>query len=1218
MRAAACVSGLSRAAYLVALLLPAMANAQSARRLPVDLRGLSGAIAGRVCRDLNSDGVCQQEEPRLPGVRLVLETGQEVRTDERGRYHFAQIRSRISDTTGGPDLLPGRHRIRADPRGLLPGAKVVPQAVTVEVPVVGLVLQNFAVQERAPAAEVEVTSRGVPPTAALTPERRVLFLVTGRATPGETVFVDGVRAETSAQGVYRASVPLGPGSNEVSVKLISPEGAVRLYAQQIDVVPRPNGALVIPREPRPTARVRLPGSTSEPASAGAGRVRVEGPAGSTVGHPGGQVVIGEEGAIDVPVELTPGTNVLPLRIQRPGEAAREERLEIEARARPFVVALLDVEVASVTTRTEAGSAQGLQLLGRGAAHGEVPFGRFLLQGEVDVRDQDVEDVRSFGIGVLAAPRDVLALERAVDPEETPLVYADESSSVVPNEAGGRVRLELSHPELGALGFGTYRAQFAGSEFGRYHRELFGPWVRVGTDPKAALSVRAQGFASNGATDPVSGISTRPAHVEFLPTGGSLFYLPHAFVSRGSERVRVVVRDGLTSVPIAETHLIRGVDYELDAQSGRILLAQPLSFALAPPQLATELPTMGAEPVLVVDYEYTDFGAANRAAAGGEARATLGPVTLSAGGVGEGVSDERYRLIRAGASVKLFGLLLSAEAAQSSGRAHLPDDVAISSSGGLDFITPDEAPSWSGANANGWALGVRLRGETFAGGRIDASWRRRTPSFSDESWDARGPLAQLSATVEQPVGPVVVGVIGDGRTAVDPRDPFGRTEIATRTLGGYVAYRAESFEARVEAKDSDVTLDARASEEERVQGGRTSVGASARYKVAPWLWVSAGHRQAISSRGEGPGAFNDSFSSVGADITVNERTQLGVRGGWGPKMGALAWATGKYAKGPHTYYGSYSVDPDGPDFGERKAVTGARTTLNDGSAIFVEDVGAHDATSVRLARAVGASYALAPGLVVTARYERGVKSPIDVVAPLRRDAGGLSASWVRERVKLYGRAETRFERGRDVLAPLSIATAVDRVQRVASAAGSVEVLSNLEVGGRLNWSDTHQHERLVARLLEGSAGVAWRIDPAMVLVHYGVERELSPVRATVGERVEQRISVMPSVKVGDRFAVAGGAHLGWYKDAAEEGTVLSASIRPSVRVVAGLEVAAEVARRSLAPDGESLDALRGEVGYRFGEDLLLAGGYTLYGYSGLGLSPTDGDSQRAYLRAEAAW
>jgi hypothetical protein len=72
------------------------------------------------------------------------------------------------------------------------------------------------------------------------------------------------------------------------------------------------------------------------------------------------------------------------------------------------------------------------------------------------------------------------------------------------------------------------------------------------------------------------------------------------------------------------------------------------------------------------------------------------------------------------------------------------------------------------------------------------------------------------------------------------------------------------------------------------------------------------------------------------------------------------------------------------------------------------------------------------------------------------------------------------------------------------------------------------------------------------------------------------------------------------------------------VVGGLELAAEVARRSSAPDGGELAAVRAEAGYRIGDQFLMALGFTVLGYSGLGLDPTAQQNNRLYLRGEVAY
>jgi hypothetical protein len=81
--------------------------------------------------------------------------------------------------------------------------------------------------------------------------------------------------------------------------------------------------------------------------------------------------------------------------------------------------------------------------------------------------------------------------------------------------------------------------------------------------------------------------------------------------------------------------------------------------------------------------------------------------------------------------------------------------------------------------------------------------------------------------------------------------------------------------------------------------------------------------------------------------------------------------------------------------------------------------------------------------------------------------------------------------------------------------------------------------------------------------------------------------------------------------------LLASLRPSLRVWNGIEVAAEVGRRSADPDGEGLYTVRGELGYRY-DGFLIAGGYTMIGYRATSLDPTVSSPGRVYLRAEMAY
>jgi hypothetical protein len=247
----------------------------------------------------------------------------------------------------------------------------------------------------------------------------------------------------------------------------------------------------------------------------------------------------------------------------------------------------------------------------------------------------------------------------------------------------------------------------------------------------------------------------------------------------------------------------------------------------------------------------------------------------------------------------------------------------------------------------------------------------------------------------------------------------------------------------------------------------------------------------------------------------------------------------------------------------------------------------------------------------------VRSLLDVAPSLRRDTGGLTATVAKDRLSFFARAEVRSERGRPMLAVGG--DSVRRLQGVVSGAVQWEPLDIVRASLRLNWAHSTNHDVLEARVLEGTAGLAFRLSPAMVLLRYAVTRDLLPARAgepSFAESLLQVASVMPSVRIG-KFGLGAGAHAAWAR--AEDGVLLSASLRPSFEVVSGLELAAEVARRSRATDGGELTALRGELGYRFNESMLIAAGYTMFGFSGIGIAGgAEGRNDRLYLRAELGY
>ena len=1184
-----------------AVLVPGLGHAQLARVEPSEL---AAALAGRVCRDVDEDGQCGAEEPGLSGVRVVLATGREVRTDAQGRYHFAEVDARTPNGTGGLHLRPGRHRVKVDRRTLPPDSEPSPEAATVEVPWAAAVLQDFAVRMRAlPSGSFVLSYQKAPPAAVAVPGG-VDFLVAGQATPGDRVRVSGTEAQVAADGTWRARVLLAPGENVLWLSSTSASNTVRFFLQRVELVARGSGWLVIPRAPEPRGLLRLPGRKDEPVSSGPTLLHAEFPPGTRVRWPQGELEVGPSGVVEIPLVLALGRNEVPLELLREGESVRTFQLVLEAVSQPFAVGLLDVE------GTYAPGTGGFRLRGRGAAHAEARLGPVSLTGELDLRDTDVDALRGQPPSAWLRPRVAGRLDRVPDPDLAIPEWGDTSVGLTPNPAEGRLRLEARHDAYGRAGLGTYRALQAEGEVGRYHRPLFGPYAELAS---ALGPVRAgvEAFAG-GLVDPTLRLAAVPVSEEFHTTGGSLYFLGTGSVAEGSELVRVELRDGLTGLPLAERHLVRGRDYDIDYLSGRLLLARPLSLVAGEPLLRTDALGASTEPVLTVQYAALRSGGANDAV-GGEAWVGWESGRVSVSAVREQRQGAPFQLLSGKARGTLGGYTLMAEVARSAGLALGTEDYGLSDDGGLTFFRPGVAPGTGGD-----ALSVRLRGPGFSkGGSLDAAFRRRTRGFSDGTHVDTVAFRQLSLRAVQPLGPVRLTLLGDDRLEADPRRPFSEAEVGARTLGVGVGYEGEGWGVTLEARDASLSASELPGEGPLLEGGRTSVGLEGHLGSAERWRVSVGHRQSLRLYGEGPGRVDDTFSSVGVDLGLSQELRLGVRGGWGPALGPLAWVHGTWQRGPEVYYGSYSVDVDGPDVGAGRAVSGARTELADGTHLFVEDVSSHDANAVRLARAVGFQQTVFDSLRVGGRYERGVRHPLDLPSTLTRDVAGLFGQLVLPRFRADGRAELRYERGVPVRgAPV----ALERVQAVVMLAAEAVLRDDLTLSSRVDFSRTSHQVGLEARLLEGYAALAWRPGPLLLVARYGVQRELLPgARAAFGERTLQTFSLLPAVRLGDRFAVAAGGHLGRGSLGGASVWVFTGSLRPSVRVVGGLEVAVEGARRTTAPVGESLEALRGELGYRVDDRLRVAAGYTLLGFTGLGMTEEASDgADRLYLRAELAY
>ena len=118
---------------------------------------------------------------------------------------------------------------------------------------------------------------------------------------------------------------------------------------------------------------------------------------------------------------------------------------------------------------------------------------------------------------------------------------------------------------------------------------------------------------------------RSAHEEFIGTGSSVFLLGNDYVIEGSEKVKIEFRDRLTKSAIYSRELAEEIDYQIDYDSGRIILTRPLSSSYwnYKHTIISQDVTTGAQPVLIVDYEYETMNLLKQDSFGGRIDKTFG-------------------------------------------------------------------------------------------------------------------------------------------------------------------------------------------------------------------------------------------------------------------------------------------------------------------------------------------------------------------------------------------------------------------------------------------------------------------------------------------------------------------------------------------------------------------------------------------------------------------
>ena len=643
--------------------------------------------------------------------------------------------------------------------------------------------------------------------------------------------------------------------------------------------------------------------------------------------------------------------------------------------------------------------------GRGAFYlkGKVK-GEWLLTAAADTREQPLKDLFSN-----FSAKDPRYLLRNIDPDAYYPVYGDDSTTVddAPTQGKFYVRLEKGDSQVM---WGNFQTQWTGSELVQYSRGLYGARARLRSEEATSFGERRSNVEAFAA-DP----GTLGARDEFRGTGGSLYYMRHQDVTRGSERVWVEVRDRDSGLVIERKQLSPAQDYEVNYLQGRIMLREPLPSTASASSLVYTSALSGHPLHLVVTYEYVPgVTAVSSLATGLRASHWVNDyLRLGLTGYHQGESGSDQSLKGIDVTVRVAaGTTLKAEVARSSG----PGNMSTTSiDGGFGFNSQNSGVAQD-ATATRVEAAVDLAEVSEGGkGKLSAYVQDRQKGFSGPGQIAFNGEAvrQVGVRAALPVGEATeVQIKADDRQA-DTQD-YSNGEVAVRRK-----LDEEWALALGMRHDNRVTRIANASPTLSQNGARTDVVVRAEYRPdraggqpgEKEDWSAYAFLQGTAAR-SGNRDENDR-AGLGGSWRVNDRVKLNAEASDGSMgVGGLLGADYRLSDRSNAYL-NYRMESESPDVAYRGRygswISGSDYRMSDETRLFGETRVTHGAGPQSATQAFGIDHAPNDRWNLGSKIELGrISDPL--AGDLERRALGVSTGYKYAGLKYSGALELRSDDG----------------------------------------------------------------------------------------------------------------------------------------------------------------------------------------------------------------
>lgn len=318
----------------------------------------------------------------------------------------------------------------------------------------------------------------------------------------------------------------------------------------------------------------------------------------TVTIMGERVPVDASGRFVVQRILPPGPHMVDVQVKEGGHVVTDVGRSIDIPEDEwFYVAIADVTIAKKLEDELDGTVaeeDEIDVDGRLAFYlkGRVK-GRTLITASADTGEGDIEDI--FKRLDEKDPRQVL---RRLDPEDTYLVYGDDSTSFDDTPTSGRFYIRVERDQSSAI-WGDFDADVSSGQLVNNSRRLYGAkldYKSLQTTERGAPKVAATVYAAQP--------DTRPQRDVLQGTGGSAYFLSREDINFASETLRIEVKDRDTGRVLERRNLIAGRDYSIDYIQGVVILTDPLNSSRATGSVVADNPIGDTLVELVVDYEYT--------------------------------------------------------------------------------------------------------------------------------------------------------------------------------------------------------------------------------------------------------------------------------------------------------------------------------------------------------------------------------------------------------------------------------------------------------------------------------------------------------------------------------------------------------------------------------------------------------------------------------------